>query len=124
MVQKKSNPQRKNITPVAKGGDVKVKVTSNNMKETYVTVLMTKMNDSTNVGAVDDKRKKAPHGNHVAQFNHNKMLRNETVQGKNEDNNNEEDNNEKDIYLLGCADLATFESKLNTHFITYFEQQD
>eukprot|EP00957_Ditylum_brightwellii_P056003 4244149-Ditylum_brightwellii.AAC.1 len=79
---------------------------------------MAVMNDSTNVGAVDDKRKKSPPDNCVALFNHNKMLQNKNVQGKNEENN--EDN----IYLLGCVDLAAFESKLDTHFITYFEQQD
>eukprot|EP00957_Ditylum_brightwellii_P004273 324698-Ditylum_brightwellii.AAC.1 len=124
MVQKKSNPRRKNQTSVAKGGDVKVKVTFNNVKESSETVLMAEMNYSTDVGAVDDKREKTPPDNHVAPFDHNKMLQNENLQGKNDDNNNEEDDNEEDVYLLGCADLAAFESKLNTHFITYFEQQD
>eukprot|EP00957_Ditylum_brightwellii_P122247 9322016-Ditylum_brightwellii.AAC.2 len=85
---------------------------------------MDEMNDSINVGDVDDKREKTPPDNYVALFNHNEMLRNENVQGKNEDNNNEKDKNEEEIYLLGCADLAAFESKLNTHFITYFKQQD
>eukprot|EP00957_Ditylum_brightwellii_P081719 6216663-Ditylum_brightwellii.AAC.1 len=68
------------------------------MEESSATVLMAEMNDSTNGGA---------------------MLRNNYIHDK-----NEEDNNEEDIYLLGCEDLATFESKLDTHFITYFEQQD
>eukprot|EP00957_Ditylum_brightwellii_P165863 12627995-Ditylum_brightwellii.AAC.1 len=58
MVHKKSSPQRKNQTPVAKKGDVKVKVTFNDMKESSATLSMAVMNDSTNVGAVDDKRKK------------------------------------------------------------------
>eukprot|EP00957_Ditylum_brightwellii_P119748 9136034-Ditylum_brightwellii.AAC.1 len=57
MVRKKSSPQRKNITPVAKGGDVKVKVTINNMEESSATVLMAVMNGSTDVGAVDDRKK-------------------------------------------------------------------
>eukprot|EP00957_Ditylum_brightwellii_P080782 6143920-Ditylum_brightwellii.AAC.1 len=63
---------------------------------------MAEMNDSTNVGAVDGKRKKTPSDDHAALFDHNKMLQNQNVQGKNEDNNNEEDNNEEDIYLLIC----------------------
>eukprot|EP00957_Ditylum_brightwellii_P015401 1158846-Ditylum_brightwellii.AAC.1 len=58
MVCKKSSPQRKNQTPMAKGDDVKVKVTINNVEESSATVLMTVMNSSTDVGAVDDRRKK------------------------------------------------------------------
>eukprot|EP00957_Ditylum_brightwellii_P058563 4440779-Ditylum_brightwellii.AAC.1 len=77
---------------------------------------MAVMNDSTNVGAVDDK--KAPPDNYVALFNHNEMLQNENIQGKNEEDN------EENIHLLGCTYLAAFESKLDTHFITYFKQQD
>eukprot|EP00957_Ditylum_brightwellii_P007163 544025-Ditylum_brightwellii.AAC.1 len=118
MVCKKIIPQRKNQTPVAKGGDAKVKVTFNDMKESSATVMMAVMNDSTNVGSVDDKRKKTPPDNCVAPFDHSKMLQNENVQGKNKEND------EENIYLLGCADLAAFELKLDTHFITYFEQQD
>eukprot|EP00957_Ditylum_brightwellii_P094184 7170499-Ditylum_brightwellii.AAC.1 len=76
MVHKKSSPRRKNQTLVAKEGDVKVKVTINNMKESSATVLMAVMNDSTNVGAVDDKRKKTPPDDHVAPFDHNEMLQN------------------------------------------------
>eukprot|EP00957_Ditylum_brightwellii_P167653 12763060-Ditylum_brightwellii.AAC.1 len=57
MVHKKSSPQRKNQTLLAKEGDVKVKVTINDMKESSATVLVAVMNDSANVGAVDDKKK-------------------------------------------------------------------
>jgi hypothetical protein len=46
------------------------------------------------------------------------MLQNKNVQVDNEEDN--EGNN----YLLGCANMAAFESMLNTHFITCFEQQE
>eukprot|EP00957_Ditylum_brightwellii_P051117 3875590-Ditylum_brightwellii.AAC.1 len=78
------------------------------MEESSAMVLMAKMNASTNVGAVDDKRKKRPPDNHIASFDHNEMLENENVHGKNEEDTNEEDDNEEDICLLSCADLAAF----------------
>eukprot|EP00957_Ditylum_brightwellii_P033906 2569363-Ditylum_brightwellii.AAC.1 len=58
MVHKKSSPQRKDIAHVPKVGDVKVKVTINNMEESFATVLMAVMNGSTGIGVVDDKGKK------------------------------------------------------------------
>eukprot|EP00957_Ditylum_brightwellii_P076612 5822987-Ditylum_brightwellii.AAC.1 len=72
---------------------------------------MAVMNNSTTVGVVDGKREKTPPDNCVALFDHNEMLQNKNVQGKNEEDNGE------NIYLLSCADLAAFESKLDTHFI-------
>eukprot|EP00957_Ditylum_brightwellii_P059850 4543663-Ditylum_brightwellii.AAC.1 len=118
MVCKKSSSQRKSQTPVAKEGDVKVKVTINNMEESSATMSMAVMNGFTDVGVFDDKREKTPPDNCVALFDPNKMLQNKNVQVENEEDN--EENN----YPLGCANLVAFESKLNTHFITYFEQQD
>eukprot|EP00957_Ditylum_brightwellii_P060260 4575918-Ditylum_brightwellii.AAC.1 len=58
MVRKKSSPQSKNITPMAKGGDVKVKVTINRVEESSATMLVAVINGSTDVGVVDDRRKK------------------------------------------------------------------
>jgi hypothetical protein len=58
MVQKKSSPQRKNQAPVAKGGDVKVKVIVNNVEESSATMLMAVINGDIDVGVVDDRRKK------------------------------------------------------------------
>eukprot|EP00957_Ditylum_brightwellii_P018293 1377930-Ditylum_brightwellii.AAC.1 len=58
MVHKKSSPQKKNQRPVAKGVDVKVKVTISNVEESSATALMAVMTGSTDVGAVDDRRKK------------------------------------------------------------------
>eukprot|EP00957_Ditylum_brightwellii_P151637 11547493-Ditylum_brightwellii.AAC.1 len=58
MVCKKSSPQRKNQTPMAKGGDVRVKVTINNTEESSATMLMAVINGSTDVGIVDDRRKR------------------------------------------------------------------
>eukprot|EP00957_Ditylum_brightwellii_P162472 12371937-Ditylum_brightwellii.AAC.1 len=58
MVQKKSRPQRKNQTPVAKGGDKKAKVTINGMEESSDTILMAVINGLTDIGVVDDKSKK------------------------------------------------------------------
>eukprot|EP00957_Ditylum_brightwellii_P005295 403808-Ditylum_brightwellii.AAC.1 len=104
MVHKKSSPQRKNQTPVAKGGDVKVKVSINNREESSATMLMAVMNGSTDVGDVDDRREKTPPDNCVAPFDPNKMLQNKNVQVENEKDN--EENN----YLLSCANLAAFES--------------
>eukprot|EP00957_Ditylum_brightwellii_P119731 9135346-Ditylum_brightwellii.AAC.1 len=72
------------------------------------------MKDSTSVDDVEDERKKRPPGNQIASFDHNKMLRNKNLQ----------DENQEDINLLGCKSVAAFKSKLETHFITYFEQQD
>eukprot|EP00957_Ditylum_brightwellii_P188746 14367321-Ditylum_brightwellii.AAC.1 len=46
------------------------------------------------------------------------MLQNKSVQDENEEDN------EENIYLLGCTELAAFESKLDTHCIAYFKQQD
>eukprot|EP00957_Ditylum_brightwellii_P208899 15359454-Ditylum_brightwellii.AAC.1 len=80
---------------------------------------MAEMNDSTNGGTVDDKRVKRPPDDHIALLDHNEMLWIKNGQDKNKEYNNEED-----IYLFDCADLSTFESKLDTHFITYFKQQD
>eukprot|EP00957_Ditylum_brightwellii_P012579 950446-Ditylum_brightwellii.AAC.1 len=94
------------------------------MKESSAMVLLTEMDDSTNVGTVDDKRKKIPPDDHITSFDHNEILQNKNVQGKNEEDDNEEDNNKEGICLLGCADLAAFESKLDMHFITYFKQRD
>eukprot|EP00957_Ditylum_brightwellii_P139463 10629219-Ditylum_brightwellii.AAC.1 len=53
---------------------------------------------------VDDKREKTPPDDCVAPFDHKEMFQNENVQGKNEEDN------EENINLLGCADLAAFES--------------
>eukprot|EP00957_Ditylum_brightwellii_P078467 5966792-Ditylum_brightwellii.AAC.1 len=80
MVHKKSSPQSKNQTPVAKGGVVKVKVTINNMKESSATILMAVLNSSIDVGAVDVKRKKTPPDNCVALINHKEKLQNKNVQ--------------------------------------------
>eukprot|EP00957_Ditylum_brightwellii_P154301 11742310-Ditylum_brightwellii.AAC.1 len=117
-MQKKSSLQRKNITLVAKGGDAKVKVINNNTEESSYTMLLAMINDSTDVGVVDDRREKRPPDDCVPLFDPNKMPQNKNLQVE----------NEKDIevnnYLLGCADMASFEAKLNTHFITYFEGQD
>eukprot|EP00957_Ditylum_brightwellii_P175463 13358508-Ditylum_brightwellii.AAC.1 len=85
MVCKNSSPQRKNITPVAKGSDVKVKGTINNVEESSATMLMAVVNSSTDVGVVDDKRKKIPPDNCVPPFNPNKMLQNKNVQVENEE---------------------------------------
>eukprot|EP00957_Ditylum_brightwellii_P154457 11754522-Ditylum_brightwellii.AAC.1 len=79
MVYKKSSPQRKNQTPVAKAGDVKVKVTTNNVKKSSAIILIAVMNGSTDVGAVDDRRKKTPPDNCVAPFDHKEMLQNKNV---------------------------------------------
>eukprot|EP00957_Ditylum_brightwellii_P103177 7863431-Ditylum_brightwellii.AAC.1 len=46
------------------------------------------------------------------------MLQNENVQVENEEDN------EGNRHLLGCVGMAAFESKLRTHFITYFKQQE
>eukprot|EP00957_Ditylum_brightwellii_P016017 1206837-Ditylum_brightwellii.AAC.1 len=79
---------------------------------------MAVMNGSTDVGVAHDRRKKKPPDNFVPLFDPNKMLQNKNVQVENEEEN--KGNN----HLLGCANMAEFESKLNTHFITYFEQQE
>eukprot|EP00957_Ditylum_brightwellii_P175422 13354202-Ditylum_brightwellii.AAC.1 len=115
MVRKKSSLQRKNQTLVAKGGDVRVKVTINNVEESSATMLMAAMNGSKDVGAVDDREKKRPPDNCVPLFHPNKMQQNKNVQVENEEDI------EVNNYLLGCADMAAFESKLNTWCITYFE---
>eukprot|EP00957_Ditylum_brightwellii_P005406 412282-Ditylum_brightwellii.AAC.1 len=104
MVCKKYSPQKKNQTHVAKGGDVKVKVTISNVEESSATMLMAVMNGSTDVDAVDDRREKTPPGNCVTLFDPYEMLQNKNVQVENEEDNKE------DNYLLGCADLAAFES--------------
>eukprot|EP00957_Ditylum_brightwellii_P114407 8722402-Ditylum_brightwellii.AAC.1 len=67
---------------------------------------MAVINDSTNVGAVDDKRKNTPPGNCVAPFNHNNMLQNKNVQVENEEDN------EENIHPFGYADLAAFKNKM------------
>eukprot|EP00957_Ditylum_brightwellii_P033846 2565126-Ditylum_brightwellii.AAC.1 len=79
---------------------------------------MAVINGSTDVGVVDDSRKKKPPDDCVPPFDPNEMLQNKNVWVENEEDN--EGNN----YLLGCANIAAFESKLNAHFITYFEQQE
>eukprot|EP00957_Ditylum_brightwellii_P093003 7080918-Ditylum_brightwellii.AAC.1 len=76
---------------------------------------MAVINGSTDVGVVDDRSKKKLPDDYVPPFDANKMLQNESVQAENEEDN------EGNSYLLGCADMAAFESKLSTHFITYFE---
>eukprot|EP00957_Ditylum_brightwellii_P119307 9102166-Ditylum_brightwellii.AAC.1 len=95
MVQKKSSPQRKNQPPVAKGGNVKVKVTINNVEEISGTILMAVISGSTDVGVVDDRRKNKPPDDCVPPFDPNKMLQNKKFQVENEEDN--EGNN----YLLG-----------------------
>eukprot|EP00957_Ditylum_brightwellii_P056503 4283844-Ditylum_brightwellii.AAC.1 len=118
MVRKKSSQQRKNQTPVAKGGDVRVKVTINGKAESSDTMLMAVINGFTDVGVVDDRSKKTLPDDYMSPFDPNKMLQNKNVQVENEEDN------EVNSYLLGCANMAAFESKLGTHFITYFEQQE
>eukprot|EP00957_Ditylum_brightwellii_P105444 8038622-Ditylum_brightwellii.AAC.1 len=118
MVRKKSSLRRKNQIPVAKEGNVKVKVAINNMEESSNIILMAVIRGSTDVGVVDDRRKKKPPDDCVPPFDPNKMLQSKNVQVKNEEDN------EGSNYLLGCANMAAFESKLNTHAITYFEQQE
>eukprot|EP00957_Ditylum_brightwellii_P167777 12772081-Ditylum_brightwellii.AAC.1 len=76
------------------------------------------MNGSTDVGFDHDKREKTVSDNDVPPFNPNEMLRNENVQVENEEDN------KGNRHLLGCVDMAAFESKLKTHFITYFERQE
>eukprot|EP00957_Ditylum_brightwellii_P170285 12962225-Ditylum_brightwellii.AAC.1 len=76
------------------------------------------INGSTDVGAVNDRRKKRPPDDCIPLFNPNEMLQNKNVQVENEEDI------EVSNYLLGCANMAAFESKLNAHFIIYFEQQD
>eukprot|EP00957_Ditylum_brightwellii_P051685 3918972-Ditylum_brightwellii.AAC.1 len=88
------------------------------MEESSATVLMAEMNSSTDVGAVDDRRKKTPPYNCVTPFDPNETLQSEKIQFENEEDN------EVNNYLLSCANLAEFESKFNTHFITYFKQQN
>eukprot|EP00957_Ditylum_brightwellii_P140820 10726856-Ditylum_brightwellii.AAC.1 len=46
---------------------------------------MAVMNGSTDVGAVDDRRRKTPPDNCIALFDHNKMLQNKNVQVENEE---------------------------------------
>eukprot|EP00957_Ditylum_brightwellii_P133207 10156495-Ditylum_brightwellii.AAC.1 len=75
---------------------------------------MAEMDDSTSVDAVEDERKQRLSDNHIASSNHNKMLWKKTLQNE----------NQEDIKLLGCENFAVFDSKLETHFITYFKQQD
>eukprot|EP00957_Ditylum_brightwellii_P004984 379409-Ditylum_brightwellii.AAC.1 len=88
------------------------------MEESSATMLMAVINSSTDVGIVDDRRKKRPPDNSVPLFDPNKMIQNKNVQVE------IEEDIEVNNYLLGCANMEAFESKLNTHFITYFEQQD
>eukprot|EP00957_Ditylum_brightwellii_P188541 14353685-Ditylum_brightwellii.AAC.1 len=79
---------------------------------------MAVINGSTDVGVVDDRRKKKPPDKCVPLFDPKKMLQSKNVQVENEEDN--KGNN----YLLSCANMAAFESKLNTHFITYFKWQE
>eukprot|EP00957_Ditylum_brightwellii_P140872 10731079-Ditylum_brightwellii.AAC.1 len=65
---------------------------------------MAVINGSTDVGAVDDRSKKKPPDDCVPPFAPNEMLQNKNVQVENEEDN--EGNN----YLLGCANMAAFES--------------
>eukprot|EP00957_Ditylum_brightwellii_P049205 3733412-Ditylum_brightwellii.AAC.1 len=69
---------------------------------------MAVISGSTDVGVVDDRREKKPPDDCVPQFDPNKMLQHKNVQVENEEDN--EGNN--------------YKSKLNTHFIAYFEQQE
>eukprot|EP00957_Ditylum_brightwellii_P122915 9371526-Ditylum_brightwellii.AAC.1 len=62
------------------------------------------INGSTDVGVINDRRKKKPPDNCVPPFDPNKMLQNKNVEAENEEDNEGND------YLLGCADMAAFES--------------
>eukprot|EP00957_Ditylum_brightwellii_P206161 15347088-Ditylum_brightwellii.AAC.1 len=104
MVCKKSSLQRKNQTHVTKGGDMKVKVTINKVEESSATMLMAMMNGSTDAGAVDDRREKRPPDNCAPPFDPSKMLQNKNIQVENEEDI------EVNNYLLGCANMAAFES--------------
>eukprot|EP00957_Ditylum_brightwellii_P084852 6451941-Ditylum_brightwellii.AAC.1 len=87
MVRKKSSLQRKNQTPVAKGGDVRVKVTINGKAKSSNTMLMAVINGSTDVGVVDNRSKKKLRDDYVPPFNPNKMLQHKNVQVENEEDN-------------------------------------
>eukprot|EP00957_Ditylum_brightwellii_P133578 10184856-Ditylum_brightwellii.AAC.1 len=80
MVHKKSSPQKKNQTPVAKQGDLKVKVLMNNVKDSSAAVLMPVINGSIDVGVVDDKGKKRSPDKCVPPFDPNEMLQNKNIQ--------------------------------------------
>eukprot|EP00957_Ditylum_brightwellii_P160896 12250023-Ditylum_brightwellii.AAC.1 len=79
MVRKKSSPQRKNQTLVAKG-DIRVKVTISSMEEISDTMLMVVINGSTDGGVDHDRRKKTLPDDYVPPFNPNEMLQNKNVQ--------------------------------------------
>eukprot|EP00957_Ditylum_brightwellii_P054932 4163016-Ditylum_brightwellii.AAC.1 len=82
------------------------------MEESSASVLMAEMKDSTSVHAVEEERKERLSDNDITSSNHSEMLGNESLQNK----------NQEAINLLGCENVATFESKLETHFTTYFEE--
>eukprot|EP00957_Ditylum_brightwellii_P081218 6178190-Ditylum_brightwellii.AAC.1 len=84
------------------------------MEESSASVLMAEMKDYTSVHTVEDKRKQQLCDNHITSSNYSKMLLNEMLHNKNQEK----------INLIGCENVATFDSKLETHFITYFKQQD
>eukprot|EP00957_Ditylum_brightwellii_P086174 6557048-Ditylum_brightwellii.AAC.1 len=67
---------------------------------------MAVISGSTDVGVDDDRRKKKPSDDCVPPFDPNKMLQNENVQVEKEN----EEENEGNNYLLGCANMAAFES--------------
>ena len=114
MVRKKSSPHRKNEGHVAKG-DTRVKVTFTGVEDCSDTVLVAVMNGSTDDGFYHNTRTKTVTDDDVSPLDPNEMLRNENVQLENNNGNR---------HLLGCVDMGAFESKLKTHFITYFERQD
>eukprot|EP00957_Ditylum_brightwellii_P045886 3480416-Ditylum_brightwellii.AAC.1 len=97
---------------------MRVKVTISGVEESSDTMLMAVINGSTDVEVDHDRRKKTVPDDYVPPFVPNKMLQNENVQVENEEDN------EGNRHLLGYANMAAFESKLRTHFTTYFEQQE
>eukprot|EP00957_Ditylum_brightwellii_P017357 1307732-Ditylum_brightwellii.AAC.1 len=76
------------------------------MEESSASVLMAEMNNSASVVNVKGETKKRSSNDEIIYFDNNKILHNK---------------NPKDIYLLGCESLTKSKSKLNTHFISYFE---
>eukprot|EP00957_Ditylum_brightwellii_P014335 1078890-Ditylum_brightwellii.AAC.1 len=80
------------------------------MEESSDTILIAVISGSTDVGVIDDRRKKKPSDDCVPPFDPNKMLQNKNVQVENEEDN------EGDNYLLGCADMAVFEPNLHSLF--------
>eukprot|EP00957_Ditylum_brightwellii_P153846 11710224-Ditylum_brightwellii.AAC.1 len=83
---------------------MRVKVTFTGVEECSNTMLVAVMNGSMDVGFDHDKRKKTVNENDVPPFDPNKMLRNENVQFE------KKEDNEGTRHLLGCVDMAAFES--------------